>query len=49
MPRGSGIYEDQPREHKHRYSPGSTDDPNEGGDEPPSDDLGSKQAGEPTG
>jgi hypothetical protein len=48
MPRGSGIYEDEPREHRHTYSPGSTNDPNESGQDPAPDDSASKEPAEPT-
>lgn len=47
MPRGSGIYEDEPREHRHTYSPDSTD--KQDGDDPTPDDLASKDPAEPTG
>jgi hypothetical protein len=49
MPRGKGIYEDEPREHRHSYSPGSTNDDGEQGDDPAPDDSASRQSSEPTG
>lgn len=47
MPRGSGIYEDEPREHRQGYSPGSEDEPDQ--PDPTPDDTGSKDSTEPTG
>jgi hypothetical protein len=48
MPRGSGIYEDEPREHRHTYSPGSTEHDDEPTEDPTPDDTASSQASEPT-
>ena len=49
MPRGSGIYEDEPRDHRHSYSTDSNDEHEEPGQDPTPDDSASKEAGEPTG
>jgi hypothetical protein len=46
MPRGSGIYEDDPREHRHSYSSESTDPAD--AEDPTPDDSASKDASEPT-
>jgi len=47
MPRGSGIYEDEPREHRQAHSSESADqEPGSSEDSTP-DDLGSKGSGEP--
>jgi hypothetical protein len=49
MPRGSGIYEDEPREHRKTYSQESSDDPEEASKQSAPDDTSSDGAGEPTG
>lgn len=49
MPRGSGIYEDEPREHRKTYSQESSDDPDGRREDPAPDDTSSGDAGEPTG
>lgn len=48
MPRGRGIYEDEPREHRRSYLAESGERSDEPSDDPAPDDLGSKDAGEPT-
>lgn len=47
MPKGRGIYEDEPREHRQTYSPDATEQRD--GEDPAPDDLASKEAGEATG
>ncbi|GAB7067119.1 hypothetical protein H7J06_12480 [Mycobacterium hodleri] len=49
MPKGSGIYEDEPREHRKTYSQESDDDPQRASAESAPDDSSSDDAGEPTG
>ncbi|WP_173008586.1 hypothetical protein [Mycolicibacterium sp. P1-18] len=49
MPKGSGIYEDEPREHQTTYSPEPGDDPQDANRTSTSDDTSSEDAGEPTG
>jgi hypothetical protein len=50
MPKGSGIYEDEPREHRTTYSQDSgDDDPQKTSAESAPDDTSSDDAGEPTG
>lgn len=49
MPKGSGIYEDEPREHRRTYSQESGDDPQRTSAESAPDDTSSDDAGEPTG
>ena len=49
MPRGSGIYEDEPREHRKTYSQESSDDSTAGREDSAPDDTSSDDAGEPTG
>ncbi|WP_079925591.1 hypothetical protein [Mycobacterium sp. AT1] len=49
MPRGSGIYEDEPREHRKTYSQESGDDTDGGREDSAPDDTSSDGAGEPTG
>ncbi len=47
MPRGSGIYDDEPREHRQAHPSESTDQPHGSSADSTPDDLGSKEAGEP--
>jgi hypothetical protein len=49
MPRGSGIYEDEPREHRKTYSQEPTDEPDSRREDSTPDDTSSADAGEPTG
>jgi hypothetical protein len=49
MPRGSGIYEDEPREHRKTYSQESSDDSDGRRKDSAPDDTSSDDAGEPTG
>ena len=49
MPQGSGIYEDEPREHRKTYSQESSDDSDGRRDDPAPHDTSSDDAGEPTG
>ena len=49
MPRGSGIYEDEPREHRKTYSQESSDDSDDRREDSAPDDTSSDDAGEPTG
>ena len=49
MPKGSGIYEDEPREHRKTYSPEPGDDPQDASATSAPDDTSSDDAGEPTG
>ncbi|WP_220100371.1 hypothetical protein [Mycolicibacterium madagascariense] len=54
MPVGKGIYEDEPREHRHTYQPGPdrADSPkgrDENGRDPAPDDTATDNAPEPTG
>lgn len=49
MPRGSGIYEDEPREHRKTYSQESSDDSDGRREDSAPDDTSSDDAGEPTG
>jgi hypothetical protein len=54
MPVGKGIYEDEPREHRHAYQPGPdrADSPkgrDENGRDPAPDDTATDNAPEPTG
>lgn len=49
MPRGSGIYEDEPREHRKTYSQESSDESDGRREESAPDDTSSDDAGEPTG
>jgi hypothetical protein len=46
MPRGSGIYEDEPREHRHVYSPESMDQ-DAHNEDPTPDESASKGSEEP--
>jgi hypothetical protein len=47
MPQGRGIYEDEPREHRHTYSTDAKEERE--GEDPTPDDSASKDAGEATG
>jgi hypothetical protein len=47
MPRGTGIYEDEPRDHRHSYSPGPNDGDDPSKDETP-DVSASDDSSEPT-
>lgn len=49
MPRGSGIYEDEPREHRTTYSQESSDDSGDRSKDSAPDDTSSSDAVEPTG
>jgi len=49
MPRGSGIYEDEPREHRKTYSQESSDDSDGSRKDAAPDDTSSDDAGEPSG
>jgi hypothetical protein len=49
MPRGSGIYEDEPREFRKTYSQDSADGEDGRGEESAPRDTSSDEAGEPTG
>ncbi|WP_156720852.1 hypothetical protein [Mycobacterium sp. Root135] len=49
MPRGSGIYEDEPREHRKTYSQESSDDSTAGREDAAPDDTSAEDSGEPTG
>jgi hypothetical protein len=49
MPRGSGIYEDEPREYRKTYEQESGDGPDGRSEESAPDDTSSDDAGEPTG
>ncbi|MCV7420337.1 hypothetical protein H7K45_07280 [Mycobacterium yunnanensis] len=49
MPRGSGIYEDQPREHRTSYTQHAEDRPEDSRAAATPDDTSSDEAAEPTG
>lgn len=49
MRRGSVIFEDEPREHRHSYSIGSTNEREEPDQDPTPGDSASKDEGKPTG
>ena len=49
MPRGSGIYEYEPREHRKTYSQESSDDSDGSRKDAAPDDTSSDDAGEPSG
>ena len=49
MPRGSGIYEDEPREHRKTYSQESSDASTASREDSAPDDTSTEDSGEPTG
>ncbi|BDX34434.1 hypothetical protein TUM20985_49810 [Mycobacterium antarcticum] len=49
MPRGSGIYEDEPRDHRKTYKPEPGRDEDSTGEDPTPDDSSSELAQEPSG
>lgn len=49
MPRGKGIYEDEPREHRKTYSQDSADEPSQPREDPTPDDTSAENSSEPTG